>query len=408
MGVLRRLKATSGVALAVAVIGVGGCSSGPLRSSSSPSGSAGPSTPTPSVVMVIPAATDSAASQDTVSAQPGGVGGGDAVYLETPPGAVLLVRWTERDGQLEGVFTVTDAAPTSAGTTSTSTSFTGLLDHRHLTLTLNKGLGSTTTLTGSVNGDQLLLTVPQDDGQLVDAPFTESSVTAYNAAVAQLADQGHQAADAAASATAQARANAQASAAAAAAAAETTRENELVIAAGTKLSTAIDYVIDADTTLKGLDATLADELGDERTARHTVDTDYAAAVALSKQCTDTSSGDLGAAVGDVGAAVGDVDAAQGTVEAEAASVGNAVDAVTSAVSDARTALADLVNAQQQYPASAGQVEGGAAQALDSVAGPATSRARKAAAAITEALTTAQAVDDSAQAVSGKADRLTSC
>lgn len=341
------------------------------------------------------------------------------MYLETPPGTVLLVRWTERDGQLQGVFTITETAATAAGTTTTSIRFTGLLDHQHLTLTLDQALGSTITLTGSIRGSQLLLTVPQGDGQLVDAPFNASSVSDYNAAVAGLADQGHRAADASATATAEAQASAAAAAAdaqasaaaasdAAAAAAEKAREDQVVTAAGDRLGTALKAVGDADQTLKGSDPTLAAELADERTARATVDTDYAAARTVSKQCSDTSVGDLSSAQGQVSSDVGAVDSAQGAVESAASPVTYAADAVMSAVTDAHSALTDLVTAQQQYPASANQVEPGAKKAVDDTAGPATARAQAAVAAVTKALAIAKTLDDSAQTVDSKAGQLTSC
>jgi len=186
----RRVRTSSAALLLAAALVVSGCSNGPVSSLNRASPSPASPTPSSSVVMAVPPAPDTTSPATTVSAEPGGLGGGDAVYLETSPAAVLLVRWTERDGQLQGVFTVTGTAATAAGTTTTSTSFTGLLDHQHLTLTLNKELGSATTLTGSIRGSQLLLTVPQDDGQLVDAPFNASSVSDYNTAVAGLADQG--------------------------------------------------------------------------------------------------------------------------------------------------------------------------------------------------------------------------
>jgi len=424
----RRVRTSSAALLLAAALVVSGCSSGPLGSldraspsPASPTPSSSPASPTPSssVVMAVPPAPGTTSPATTVSAEPGGLGGGDAVYLETSPAAVLLVRWTERDGQLQGVFMVTGTAATAAGTTTTSTSFTGLLDHQHLTLTLNRELGSTTTLTGSIRGSQLLLTVPQDDGQLVDAPFNASSVSDYNTAVAGLADQGHRAADAAATATAEAQASAAAAAAdaqasaaaasdAAAAAAEKAREDQVVSAAGDRLGTAIGAVEAADQTLKGLDPTLGAELADEKTARATVDTDYAAARTISKHCTDTSGGDLGSAQGQVSSDVGAVDSAQGAVESAAPTVIDAADAVTSAVTDARSALTDLVNAQQQYSASADQVETGATKAVDAATGPATARAQAAAAAVTKALATAKTLDDSAQTVDSKAGQLISC
>jgi len=424
----RRVRTSSAAFLLVAALVMSGCSSGPVGSPdrASPSGgsptpSSVPASPSPSssVVMAVPPAPDTTSPATTVSVQPGGLGGGDAVYLETPPGAVLLVRWTERDGQLQGVFTVTETAATAAGTTTRSMRFTGLLDHQHLTLTLDQALGSTTTLTGSVRGSQLLLTVPQGDGQLVDAPFAASSVSDYNTAVAGLADQGHRAADAAATATAAAQASAAAAAAdalasaaaasaAAAAAAEKAREDQVVSSAGDRVGTAIGAVNAADQTLKGLDPTLSTELADERTARTTVDTDYAAARTISQHCTATTGGDLGTAQGQVSSDVGAVDSAQGAVESAAPTVNDAADAVTSAVTDARSALTDLVNAQHQYPASAGQVETGAKKAVDAATGPAATRAQAATAAVTKALAEAKTLDDSAHTVDSKAGQLTSC
>ncbi len=409
-----RLRAAAAAVVAVAV--VSGCAG--LHTGGSPAVSTPVPPPSTATATELPTAAATATEVPTaarpataapVTAQPGGLGGGDAVYLETSPGAVVLVRWTELNGQLNGVFTVTQAsASATTGTTTSSTAFTGLVDHHHLSLTLNHALGETTTLTGSLAGDRLLLTVPQPDGQLADAALQAASINTYNDAVAQLADQGQQALADAQSSAAAATAQASAAAVQASAAAVKAQQDQVVTQAVDRLSTALDDVDQADQDLRSLDPTLTGELAAETAARRTVDQRYAAARTTSRQCGVQADGDLGSAVGDVEAADGDVQSAEGTVEGQADTVTSAIDAVNSAVSDARTALADLQDAQRQYPGSADQAETGAAQAVKDTTGPATTRSQTATKTVTHSLATATSIEKSSQKVVDEANALTSC
>jgi hypothetical protein len=73
-------------------------------------------------------------------------------------------------------------------------------------LTFTGGLGGSSTLSGSITGGNLTLTVPQTSGQLVTETYAPSDSGSYNTAVAQLQDQANQA-QAQATAAAQAAAS---------------------------------------------------------------------------------------------------------------------------------------------------------------------------------------------------------
>ena len=133
----------------------------------------------------------------------GSVNAGDGSYLAQWPGAVAFVRWTESDGTLIGTFNYVTADPARAtGTDATEISFTGIRHDDNVSITLNRGLGSTTALTGTVSGSSLTLAFPQADGQLADGTFQFATVANYNAAIAALSAAGQDQARVSASAAA--------------------------------------------------------------------------------------------------------------------------------------------------------------------------------------------------------------
>jgi len=119
---------------------------------------------------------------------PAGAGGNDASYLATGPGRVLYVRWTATGAALTGAIDQVDASTSAAaGTSPVEESLTGVRNDDRVSLTLSEGLGTYKTITGSISGDELTLTLPNSAGILTDTVLRKATADDYNAAVAPLA-----------------------------------------------------------------------------------------------------------------------------------------------------------------------------------------------------------------------------
>jgi hypothetical protein len=116
-----------------------------------------------------------------------GCGGDPTGYVGTASNAALYVSWTRTDNELTGQLTQTRANDDGDGTVQTRrTSFTGTVNENAVSLRLDHGFGTSTTLTGTLNGDTLALDYPGKDGAVITIRLAEGNSEAFNARLAEL------------------------------------------------------------------------------------------------------------------------------------------------------------------------------------------------------------------------------
>lgn len=106
-------------------------------------------------------------------------------------GSAMFVSWTEDDGALSGTLDYRTLATGSTGAEvdSTTVAFTGSRQDDDITLSLQHGLGAVTNLTGTLDGDELSLVAPVDDGSLSTTRLQEGCSDDFNIAVESLRQQ---------------------------------------------------------------------------------------------------------------------------------------------------------------------------------------------------------------------------
>jgi hypothetical protein len=120
-----------------------------------------------------------------------GCGGSDGPgnYVGKASNAVLYVSWTRSKDALSGQLTQARAADARDGTVDTErVSFDGTVNGSSVSLRLNQGLGTTSTLTGKLDGDTLALDYPGADGAVITIKLTTGDSAAFNSALAALRD----------------------------------------------------------------------------------------------------------------------------------------------------------------------------------------------------------------------------
>lgn len=134
-------------------------------------------------------------------------------YLATGSGNVMFLQFTEKHNQLtghaEGTEETNDVPPQ---TKPYNYAFTGTQDGTSITITFSV-FWTSTSFSGTFNGDTITLNVPQSDGHIANRTFKAASIQQYNSAVdalqKQISQQDQQYYDSLATATAiQATANA--------------------------------------------------------------------------------------------------------------------------------------------------------------------------------------------------------
>jgi hypothetical protein len=114
---------------------------------------------------------------------------GSGTFLAEQQNAVLLIQWTRSGSSLSGTIDETLlVGATGGGVTAQSSSLTGTVAGNGLTLQLNPGLGSVTSLVGQTHRAGFSVTFPGQSNNLVTVNFVPSTVAAYNAAATSLDD----------------------------------------------------------------------------------------------------------------------------------------------------------------------------------------------------------------------------
>lgn len=111
---------------------------------------------------------------------------GPAGWLYSDASGVLFLSWTDANGALQGsaqYWDPPDHKTFSTTNTTGSLSLTGVHNGDSVSLTVNAGLGITTTWNGSMNNDELTLQITQSDGKLQPLTLHHASVDDYNVAV---------------------------------------------------------------------------------------------------------------------------------------------------------------------------------------------------------------------------------
>jgi len=124
---------------------------------------------------------------------PGGCGGSSATkssagsFLGKASNAVILIQWTRSGNAVSGSLQQTLLAdPAGSGVSTQQISFTGLVAGNGLTLQLSKGLGTTTSLVGTLSGSGFMLTYPGNGSNLIQVRFTPGQISGYTQAVSEL------------------------------------------------------------------------------------------------------------------------------------------------------------------------------------------------------------------------------
>ena len=119
-----------------------------------------------------------------------GCGGNDgpASYVGKASNAVVYVSWTQSKDSLSGQLTQARASDdVQEGNVDTDrVGFDGTLDGSAVSLRLNEGLGTTSTLTGKLDGDTLALDYPGADGQIITIKLHKADSPDFNTALAAL------------------------------------------------------------------------------------------------------------------------------------------------------------------------------------------------------------------------------
>lgn len=304
-----------------------------------------------------------AASAMALLVLPGcGSSGGPAAYVAAFSNEVDYIQWQQSSsGHLQGTMTVdqiSGTAPTETLSANT-TPFTGNVNDSSVSLTFGGLFGITANVVGSASGSTLTLQVPQSDGTIQSASFTQGNLTSFNTAVATLRRQIH--ADNARAAQAQAQAQQQQ----ANARAEQTAQNDIA-------TLRQDASLSSDSNLAG---DLSNFLSDIQTAQSDLATEKQDASRDNSYCdaTQTVAGDAQSVDGDLQSVQGDVQSLTpdiATTRQDITTVQNDLANLASsglrAPSDATTAIAsaraDLKNAIAQANGYIDQINAIVAQA----------------------------------------------
>ena len=109
--------------------------------------------------------------------------------------AAILVQWTRSSGQLSGELqqALLEGSGSTEQVSTQSQAFTGTVSGNSVTLSLNQGLGSVSNLTGTLDGQQLDLNYPGQDGQVITIETAPGGPSDFNSDLANLQGEAGQA-----------------------------------------------------------------------------------------------------------------------------------------------------------------------------------------------------------------------
>lgn len=119
-------------------------------------------------------------------------GGPPDGYMAVNTGSVYFIQFTEKNNQLNGHFQgIEKTSDVPPQTRTFSYTFTGTQSGNSVTLTFSV-LGFSSSITGTFNGNTLILDLPQADGHLQSETFNGVSLQQYNQSVDALQKNVHQ------------------------------------------------------------------------------------------------------------------------------------------------------------------------------------------------------------------------
>jgi hypothetical protein len=111
---------------------------------------------------------------------------GPASFIGHASNAVMFIQWTRSGQNVTGSLREAIKKTGSLGLESTDKSFTGVIDGKGLTLTLQAALGESSSLVGEVKEPGFTLTLPGRGSSLITVSFEPGEVSGYNEATKQL------------------------------------------------------------------------------------------------------------------------------------------------------------------------------------------------------------------------------
>jgi hypothetical protein len=111
---------------------------------------------------------------------------GPASFVGHASNAVMFIQWTRSGQNVIGSLREAIKKAGSLGLESTDKSFTGVIDGKGLTLTLQAALGETSSLVGELKEPGFMLTLPGRGSSLITVAFEPGEVSGYNEATKQL------------------------------------------------------------------------------------------------------------------------------------------------------------------------------------------------------------------------------
>ncbi|HXE94257.1 MAG TPA: hypothetical protein VN544_10690 [Gaiellaceae bacterium] len=130
-----------------------------------------------------PSVSESPGVSDSGGSSSGSVGSdGAASFVGTASNAVIFIQWTRAGSNISGALQQSILkSPAGSGIDSQAIAFTGTIAGNGLTLQLNEGLGSVTSLTGQLSGSGFSLTYPgSGQGSLITIDFQPGRLREYD------------------------------------------------------------------------------------------------------------------------------------------------------------------------------------------------------------------------------------
>lgn len=124
-------------------------------------------------------------------------GGLPSEWVAANDDLAIYLAWTATetgDGTDNLAGTIHEASLLGGQVSASEVAFTGVRSDANVTLTVDQWLGSSTSITGTVTSDQLILRLPNPDGGLSETILVPGSINDHNANVAILQDVASQAA----------------------------------------------------------------------------------------------------------------------------------------------------------------------------------------------------------------------
>lgn len=119
----------------------------------------------------------------------GGSDDGTHSYLGEPRNGVIYVTWNRAGDDVTGGLTQALLDATTNVVSTKRVSFTGKVNDSGVALQLAQGFGTSTTLTGTLDGDKLTLQYPGQADNVIEISFKKATAADFNTALAGLRQQ---------------------------------------------------------------------------------------------------------------------------------------------------------------------------------------------------------------------------